>query len=340
VGEHRAGALELLDRWDSPEAAAGVLGGTEPRVLAARGDRARRQSWASVTKLATALATLVAVEEGTVALDDRAGPPGSTVRHLLAHASGLAFDEDRVLAPPGRFRIYSNAGYEVLAATVAERAAMPFDRYVREGVLDPLGMSATRLEGTPAAGLVGSLDDLLQLAGELLAPTLVSQQTLDGATAVAFPGLAGVLPGFGRHEPLDWGSGFEVRDGKWPHWTGRHNSPATFGHFGASGSFLWVDPVAGLACAALSGRDFDQWARDVLGEALAAVPDDVIAHKVQPTGHPGPKILEEIERGRYDLVVLGSRGRGRAQEGLLGSVNGYLHFHSEVPLLSVPAASG
>ena len=71
-------------------------------------------------------------------------------------------------------------------------------------------------------------------------------------------------------------------------------------------------------------------------EMPVALPDDLLAHRVQPTGHAGPKILEEIERGHYDLVVLGSRGRGRAQEGLLGSVNGYLHFHARVPLLSVP----
>jgi nucleotide-binding universal stress UspA family protein len=95
-------------------------------------------------------------------------------------------------------------------------------------------------------------------------------------------------------------------------------------------------PLSGTSSETMR-RDLDRWARDVLDEAVAAVPEDVIAHKVQPTGPAGPKILEEIERGRYDLVVLGSRGRGRAQEGLLGSVNGYLHFHSRVPLLSVPA---
>ena len=94
-------------------------------------------------------------------------------------------------------------------------------------------------------------------------------------------------------------------------------------------------PLSGVSSETMR-RDLERWASDVLAEALAAVPDDVIAHKVQPTGHPGPKILEELERGRYDLVVLGSRGRGRAQEGLLGSVNGYLHFHAHVPLLSVP----
>jgi nucleotide-binding universal stress UspA family protein len=94
-------------------------------------------------------------------------------------------------------------------------------------------------------------------------------------------------------------------------------------------------PLAGVSSETMR-KELDRWAQDVLDQAAAAVPDDVIAHKVQPFGHPGPKILEEIERGRDDLVVLGSRGRGRAQEGLLGSVNGYLHFHARVPLLSVP----
>ena len=66
------------------------------------------------------------------------------------------------------------------------------------------------------------------------------------ATSVAFPGLRGVLPGVGRFDPLDWGLGFEVRGSKSPHWTGTRNSPATFGHFGGTGTFLWVDPAAGL----------------------------------------------------------------------------------------------
>jgi nucleotide-binding universal stress UspA family protein len=82
--------------------------------------------------------------------------------------------------------------------------------------------------------------------------------------------------------------------------------------------------------------ELDKWARRILTEAAAGVPADVIAHTVQRRGHAGPEIATELERGTYDLVVLGTRGRGRAQEGLLGSVNGYLHFHASVPVLSVP----
>ena len=76
--------------------------------------------------------------------------------------------------------------------------------------------------------------------------------------ALAAPG---VLPGFGYQPHCDWGLGFEIRDRKAPHWTGSRNSPRTFGHFGQSGSFLWVDPEARVACASLADRDFGDWAK-------------------------------------------------------------------------------
>jgi hypothetical protein len=104
------------------------------------------------------------------------------------------------------------------------------------------------------------MKDLLALAAELLAPTIVSPATLAAATDVAFPGLRGVLPGYGRFDPCDWGLGFEVKGTKDPHWTGTRTTAETFGHFGRAGGFLWVDPVAGLACATLSNRDFGPWA--------------------------------------------------------------------------------
>ena len=58
------------------------------------------------------------------------------------------------------------------------------------------------------------------------------------ATDVQFPGLTGVLPGFGVQRPNDWGLGFEIRDAKSPHWTGSANSGRTYGHFGQSGTFI------------------------------------------------------------------------------------------------------
>jgi CubicO group peptidase (beta-lactamase class C family) len=253
-------------------AAAGVgrrAGGVEETA----GPDDRAFAWASVTKVLTALAVWVAVEEGTTAWDEPAGPPGATVGHLLAHASGLAPDSDAILAAPGTRRIYSNRGFEVLADHLAGRAGMSFRAYMQAGVIEPLGLKGTGLPGSPAAGGSGPLVDLMRLGLELLTPTLVSTATVAVATSVAFPGLAGVLPGFGRQDPNDWGLGVEIRDGKRPHWTGRRNSPETFGHFGRSGTFLWVDPVAGLVVGFLGDRPFGPWATS----AWPALSDAVVA---------------------------------------------------------------
>ena len=116
-------ALFQIDEWDAPFAAAGVTTAEAP--LATHGDTDRPVRLASVSKPVTALAVLVAAEEGTVDLDEPAGPPGSTVRHLLAHASGLPFEGDVPIGPPGRRRIYSNEGFRVLGEHLEARASMP-----------------------------------------------------------------------------------------------------------------------------------------------------------------------------------------------------------------------
>jgi CubicO group peptidase (beta-lactamase class C family) len=252
-------ALRTIDDWGARVAAAGVV--DTDRVVAQHGPAAVELRWASITKLLTGLAVLVAVEEGTVDLDEAAGPEGSTLRHLLSHASGLPPDEGAPLQPPGRRRIYSNRGIELAASLVGDRAGMEFGDYFRASVVVPLGLAGT-LRGSPAWGYRGPLGDLLALGRELLAPTLVSAETLGEATAVQFPGLVGVLPGWGRMEPNDWGLAFELRDGKSPHWTSARNSPRTFGHFGAAGTFLWVDPELGAACGVLTDKEFGDWAID------------------------------------------------------------------------------
>jgi CubicO group peptidase (beta-lactamase class C family) len=263
-------ALHLIDGWDVPFAAAGVS--RADGVIATRGDRLRAVPLASVSKPVSALATLVAAEEGVVDLDEPAGPPGSTVRHLLAHASGLPFEGERPIAPPGRRRIYSNVAFAVLGAHVAARAEMPFAQYVREAVCTPLEIDLDP-EGHPGAGMHASLDDVLALGRELLEPALVAFETHEEMVAVQFPGLDGVLPEFGRFRPLDWGLGVELKGEKAPHWSGSLTSPATFGHFGGSGTFLWVDPEADTALGVLTDLDFGEWAKEAwpwLSDAVLA----------------------------------------------------------------------
>ncbi|MEX1170302.1 MAG: serine hydrolase domain-containing protein [Chloroflexota bacterium] len=252
------GILAAIDTWGAPHAAAAVVG--PAGVMATHGERGHRFRWASVTKLVTALSVLIAAERDLLDLNEPAGPPGATVRHLLAHASGLTFEGEAILARPGARRIYSNPGFDLLGALVAERAGKSFEVVLGDWILGPLGMTGTALVERPSQGLHGSLDDLSALAGELLRPTLVPRAVLAAAAAVAFPGLPGVVPGIGRFDPCDWGLGFEIHDAKDPHWMGRHNSAATFGHFGGAGTFLWVDPVPELALVVLTDRDFGPWA--------------------------------------------------------------------------------
>jgi CubicO group peptidase (beta-lactamase class C family) len=255
-------ALDVIADWPVSTAAAAVVG--PAGILANRGDLTQAYRLASVTKPLVARAAQVAVEEGVVDLETPAGPSDATVRHLLAHASGLDMNSAKVLAPPGTRRLYSNYGFAVLAETVETHSGIGFGRYLTEAVFEPLGMTGSRLDdGAAAAGFggVSTVADLAAFAGDLLRSRTVSAPMHAEATSVQFPGLAGVLPGFGVQRPNDWGLGFEIRNGKSQHWTGATNSAATYGHFGQSGTFIWVDPVADLALVVLTDRDFGDWAK-------------------------------------------------------------------------------
>jgi CubicO group peptidase (beta-lactamase class C family) len=269
-----SGPLEAIAGWPVPTAAAAVVGPSG--VLATYGPVEEPFYLASVTKLLAALAVLVAVEEDAVGLDDPAGDPvpDATLRHLLAHASGLAFDRPVRAGVTGTRRIYSNCGIERAAAMVEAATDIAFGRYLDEAVVRPLRLAATTLPGSPAAAGRASVSDLARVALELLSPSgLLAQATLTDALTVQWPGLRGVLPGFGMQDPNDWGLGFEIRGAKAPHWTGTRNSARTVGHFGQSGTFLWVDPEARLGLVALTDRDFDDWARTAWPELSDAVLD-------------------------------------------------------------------
>ena len=171
--------------------------------------------------------------------------------------------DGKTLAKPGTRRIYSNYGFAVLAETVQQATEIEFGRYLTEAVFEPLGMSATRLDGGAQAagyGATSTVADLAAFAGDLLSPATVSAEMHADAITVQFPGLDGVLPGYGVQRPNDWGLGFEIRYSKSPHWTGAANSQASYGHFGQSGTLIWADPHAKLALVVLTVRDFGEWA--------------------------------------------------------------------------------
>ncbi|MCW2644980.1 MAG: CubicO group peptidase beta-lactamase class family [Pseudonocardiales bacterium] len=275
-----ADVLSTIDDWPVPTAAAAVVG--PDGMLAAHGPSAQPFRLASVTKPLAALAMLVAVEEGAIELTepaDEALLPGATLRHLLAHASGLAPERPlRSFAPAVR-RVYSNVGIELAATLVSAEVDVPFAAYFDEALVQPLGLRSTSLPGSPASGGLSSVDDLARVMQEMLTPQgFLHPSTLEDARTVQYPGLRGVLPGFGGQDPNDWGLGFEIRGHKHPHWTGSTNSPASYGHFGQTGTMFWIDPVARLGLVALTDRAFDTWA----AEAWPALADAVLAkHPVE-----------------------------------------------------------
>ncbi len=161
----------------------------------------------------------------------------------------------------------------MLADHVAERAEIPFASYVREAVCEPLEIGLDP-SGDPGAGMHASLDDILTVGRELLAPRLVADETRDEMVGVHFPGLSGVLPDHGRFDPLDWGLGVQLNT-RPPAWMGTRTSPPTFGHFGGTGTFLWVDPEARVVCAALTTREFGEWAKEAWPRFSDAVLDEL-----------------------------------------------------------------
>lgn len=259
-------SLDELSEWPVDNAAGAVLRTDASRTVVVHGDGGRQYELASVTKLLVAYGVLVAIEEEAIALRQPAGPEGSTVEHLLAHASGIAFDSPTAQAQPGTQRIYSSYGYELLAQLVEAEAGISFPDYLHEAVFEPLGMRSSALTGPAGHGARSTVSDLARFAAEVAAPTLLDPGTVDGARTVHFPGLPGFVPGYGKFANNTWGLGFEVKGDKRAHWTGTRNSPRTVGHFGQAGTFLWIDPDLQLAAVVLTDRPFGAWAKPLWSE--------------------------------------------------------------------------
>ena len=304
--------LQMIDTWTQtsnvPAIAAAIIGpdGVRETRVAGVASADSLFALASLTKPLVAAATMIAVEEGALDLDAPVGEylaqygvesrRGITPRHLLSHASGLpevgprgvaAVDVEPV-CPPATRRIYSNEGYSVLGEVI--NAATGFDHasYVREAVLEPLGMDAFlplpehqfgraldvrepglsgsgaalfnsaqwRQRATAAGGAFATVDAYSRFVRMLLckgAP-LMAAETFAEMTAVAYPGIPGGIESFQTWDDAGWSLGCEVRGHKHPHWTGTRTSPVSLSHFGASGTLFFADPVAGVGLVCLANR--------------------------------------------------------------------------------------
>lgn len=224
-------------------------------VLLSHGEVDEVREWASVSKVAVGLGILRAVDDERVSLDDAAGPEGSTLAHLLSHASGLGYEAADRVVPVGTRRVYSNVGIDLAAAHVAPGDPL---EWLTASVLRPLNVPTTEVVERAAAGVRGPVTAIVRLGAELLAPTLLSRAARDRMTTPFLPALDGITPPFGRQTPNFWGLGPEIRGAK-QHWMGDWPE-ASFGHFGRSGALLLCDPTEQLLVAATSTEPFGPWA--------------------------------------------------------------------------------
>ncbi|MBC2681163.1 serine hydrolase domain-containing protein [Corynebacterium anserum] len=257
--------LQTTGEWPVEEVAASAITSDGIECV---GDTSESFSLASVSKLITAYAVLIAYEEGAFDLDD--GVPPSllpsfdvtpTYRELLSHASGMAFASREQEKPARTRRIYSSAGYEVLAEALEYTTEIAFPDYVNQAVSQPLNIEIT-VEGSAGHGFSASVDALTTLAQEFLGPRLLSEETLEEALHPQFPRLSGIVPGYGRHNPCTWGLGFSLHGGKIPHWIPQSMPHDTAGHFGQSGTFLWIHRPSNRAAVVLTTRHFGDWAKE------------------------------------------------------------------------------
>ena len=261
-----------LSSWPGEPAVIGLRrqGGQVHEVFR-RGPVDQVRAWASVSKTLAGLEFALLLEGDPDLGRLSVGPEGSTLAHLLAHASGLGFEADSPRVPVGTKRVYSNLGIDLAVEAMSDGEAADFwDRKI----FRPLDAKAN-LEGRPSAGVVGNCLDLAKLASEWLNPTLVSVANRDAVRTVFLPELSGVVPGYGRFDPCWWGLGVEI-NGLKQHWMGEWPE-LSFGHFGQSGAFLLVNLEEGIALVATSSVEFGPWAKDVFHQVTSEARRELLA---------------------------------------------------------------
>ena len=131
------------------------------------------------------------------------------------------------------------------AAPVARRSGMPFESYLHDARVRATRMQSTTLDGSPACGVMSTIDDLAAVRRRL-PDAAVRPRPSPWSTTPQLPRPRRHPPRFGRQDPNAWGLGPEIRGQS--HRTGpAGNSPEPTGTSGAAGTFLWWDPAARVA---------------------------------------------------------------------------------------------
>jgi CubicO group peptidase (beta-lactamase class C family) len=217
-----------------------------------------------------------------------------------------------LLFEPGSRHSYSDLGYALLGRMAATAAGVPFPELVRTLVLEPGVLTETFMppakseygriayvtgafaEGTdgamynsayarglahPAFGTVATIGDLLRF-GLLFAPhggrRILAEATI---RTMATDQTGGRTPSFtetpAAGAPFPWGLGFMVKGQlEYPELL----SPAAFGHDGATGCALWIDPDHDLTTAFASNRHLNALGMDAFIGRISRVVNATAAY--------------------------------------------------------------
>ncbi len=253
----------LIARWPGdPSYAIFRLRAGSLEIVEQGGDQHVVRPWASVSKMAVAMAFAVEVDWGLHQITENFGPRGATLSNLLSHSSGLGLEDGDPMVPIATKRVYSNAGIDH-AVQVVTNGNSPSE-WLEDRVFRGLGMSSARLDGRPSSGVVGSTEDLLRLGVAWLRADGISLETRNRFVKPFLPDLDGIVPGFGRFTPCPWGLGPEVRGDK-RHWMGEWLA-SSFGHFGQSGAMMLMNVDENIGLVATSTEGFGPWAVELWPE--------------------------------------------------------------------------
>jgi nucleotide-binding universal stress UspA family protein len=101
--------------------------------------------------------------------------------------------------------------------------------------------------------------------------------------------------------------------------------------------------IRSTPAGALAEAELPAYHDKVLREMVASVPKELPVTTLLLDGNPAHEIVKAAREYDHDLIVIGSRGRGRATAALLGSVSHEVLHEAPVPVLVVharPQATG
>lgn len=209
-----------------------------------------------------------------------------TVRHLLSHTSGLPnrsevspldAGQSGLARDPGTHMVYSNVAYDLLGELVQRVTGQSFTEFARKNTFEPLGMMDStfihmgkphercvrrrpgtlfdwpdEMGGTTSASStlwttaldMGIFLQTFQNGGNYGDTRLLSPATVAAMTRNQVRGIPREMVGGIMNQPQGFGW-FMLDEIRFPN-TPCLLSPYSYGHAGASGAFVWVDPLYDL----------------------------------------------------------------------------------------------